>query len=546
MGFLSNIKTVSRVSRVVSVLASNSMSYYISQFGLKWHLPFFKRLSLKKTEPDSLPVRLRQSMEQLGGFYVKLGQFLSLRPDLVPEPYRIEFAKLQDRMAPLKFEEIKTILEKELNKKPEELFEDISEIPLGSASIAQVHLARLKSGGTVILKIKRPNIEDIFKEDIAVLYYIAKKIEHSKKYPNFSPAEFIQEFERYTSQELNFIIESDYLEKFCDYFKNDRNVKTPKPYKEFCTKNLLVMEYIKGKKLREFTAKELRSKRKAIAETLVTSLLKQIFEIGLFHADLHPGNVLVLGDHKIALIDFGIIGRFSEELQKKGTDLYISLILGDSEAVANALINIGRRTPEFNQVAFKRDVEEVINKWHNTALKQHRVTTMMHHLLDTSIQHNLKIPVDAILFAKALVTVEGTCLQLNPEFNFVKFSDPYIHKLAKKKLKSESSLRKFLENSKKLKEVAYSFPFESYDLVKKLNRGDITIDIDDIEIKNLATNISSSSTILSTTMIISAFIVALALILSGKLNLSQTLAIIIFISIILLAIVSFMIIKKRR
>lgn len=546
MGFLTGVKDIKRISQLVSVLASNSMGYYVEEFGLKWHLPFFKKITLNKAEPDSIPVRLRQSMEQLGGIYIKLGQFLSLRPDLAPEEYRVEFAKLQDRVNPLEFREIKLILQKELQRNPDELFDDISEMPLGSASIAQVHIARLKSGETVILKIKRPNVEELFKEDIEVLYYLTKKIESSKKYPNFSPTTFVGEFERYTNQELNFLVEAGYIEKFYNFFSKNDGIVIPKIYGDYTTKNLIVMQHIPGKKLRELTPKELKNKRKKIAETLVNSCLKQIFEIGTFHADLHPGNLILTKNNKIALIDFGIIGNLTEDMKSKGTNLYISLILGEPEEVANALISLGKKTKDFNQAAFQTEVTQVITAWHNTSLKQHRVTTMMHHLLDTSIKHGLQIPADAILLAKALVTVEGTCLQLDPQFNFVKFSQPYIEKLARQKLKSQSTLKKFLSQSKKFRDIAYNLPIQSYELIKKLNTGDITIDIDDIEIKNLSNNLLSSTTMLSTMLIISAFIVAMALILSGKLQLSQTSLIIIFISILIMTIVAFIIIKQRR
>ncbi len=545
MSFLTGVKDIKRISQLVSVLASNSMGYYIEEFGLKWHLPLFKKFTLNKSEPDSIPSRLRASMEQLGGIYIKLGQFLSLRPDLAPEEYRLEFAKLQDSIKPLEFEQIKSILKKELQKNPDELFDDISEVPIGSASIAQVHIAHLKTGETVILKIKRPGVEELFKEDIEILYYLAKKIESSKKYPNFSPTTFVEEFERYTNQELNFLIEAGYIEKFYNFFEKNDGIIIPKIYREFTTKNLIVMQHIQGKKLRELTQKELKNKRKNIAETLVNSCLKQIFEIGTFHADLHPGNLILTKNNKIALIDFGIIGTLTEDIKSKGTNLYISLILGEPEEVTNALMSLGKKTRNFNQSAFQAEVTQIITAWHNTSLKQHRITTMMHHLLNTSIKHGLQIPTDAILLAKALVTVEGTCLQLDPNFNFVKFSQPYIEKLAKQKLKSQSTLKKFLSQSKKFKDIAYNLPIQSYELIKKLNTGDITIDIDDIEIKNLANNISNSTTMLSTMLIISAFIVAMALILSGKLQLSQISLIIIFISILVMTIIAFIIIKRR-
>lgn len=546
MGFLTGVKDIKRISQVVSVLASNSMGYYIEGFGLKWHLPFFRKITLNKAEPDSIPSRLRASMEQLGGIYIKLGQFLSLRPDLAPEEYRIEFAKLQDRVNPLEFGQIKSILKKELQKNPEELFDDISEVPIGSASIAQVHIARLKSGETVILKIKRPDVEELFKEDIEVLYYLAKKIESSKKYMNFPPTTFVEEFERYTNQELNFLVEAGYIEKFHNFFEKNDGIVIPKIYREFTTKNLIVMQHIQGKKLRELTAKELKNKRKKIAEMLVNSCMKQVFEIGTFHADLHPGNIILTKNNKIALIDFGIIGNLTEEIKSNGTNLFISLILGDPEEITKSVISLGKKTREFNHLGLQEEITETITAWHNTSLKQYRISTMMHHLLDIAVKHGLKIPADAILLAKALVTVEGTCLQLDPNFNFVKFSQPYIENLAKQKLKSQSALKKFLLQSKKFKDIVYDIPFQSYELIKRLNTGEITLDIDDIEIKNLANNISSSTSMLSTTLIISAFIVAMALVLSGKLQLSQTSSIIIFISILIMTIMAFVIIKKRR
>ena len=248
----SNFKDAKRVKQVVSVMVAEGLGYFIDKMKLRWHLPLHKNLQFyhfTKKEHIPLQVRLRRSMETLGGAYIKLGQLLSLRPDLVPMDYCKEFEKLQDQVPAFPFSQVKKIVEEELGKPLSEIFSHFEEKPIGSASIGQVHRAKLKDGKEVVVKVQRPDIQELFHEDIDILYYLFGKLDKYYHYEHFSPLMILDEFERYTKKELDYCFEKRNLTRFGDNFKHSSFIKVPKAYDAYSTSSILTMEYLKGEKL---------------------------------------------------------------------------------------------------------------------------------------------------------------------------------------------------------------------------------------------------------------------------------------------------------
>ena len=268
------LQDIRRASRVIKVLWKHGFGRIIYDYGLQPHLSILQKVGPTPKElPHDLPVRLRSVLEELGGAYIKLGQLLSVRPDLIPQEYCDEFKKLQDSVDPVPFNQIQIFIEKNLRKNLSEIYSFVNKTPIGSASIAQVYRARLKNKKDVVIKVQRPFAREKFEEDIDIMHYIAKKLDAKFK-DTVPPTEIVNEFERYTQNELDFMHEARSIDRFYHAFENDAQVVIPHVFWQYSSKNVLTMEYFDGKKLSEIDAK---FDKKKIAQTIVDVIIKQIY-----------------------------------------------------------------------------------------------------------------------------------------------------------------------------------------------------------------------------------------------------------------------------
>ncbi len=500
-----------RAGHVVNVLFKHGMGYFVHEFGLKWHLPFFKRLSPKGKLPSDLPVRLRKAMEELGGAYLKLGQFLSLRPDLLPKEYCEEFRKLLDKVPPMQYSKVQAVIEQNLKGPAKVFFSHIDAQPIGSASIAQVHRAKLKNGRNVVIKVQRPEARQQFAADINIMCYVARKIEKHMGGMAISPLTIVREFERYTAQELNFVIEARYIDQFYQHFKKSGKVVIPQVHWSSTTSQVLTMDYIEGKKLTDFLSEATKAQRKQLARNIADAAFEQVLKLGVFHADLHPGNIIVLPGNKIGLLDFGIVGNLDETLIRQAVALYAGVVDKDPAAITKVLLNAGTVEQDADIEDFKRDVEGIINGWYGTELGKVRVTQMMQLLFESAVNHKVRMPVGFVLLGKALVTVEGTCLALDPEFNFVEYSQPRVMRLLKEHKRPKMLLKRFGRLSKDYAELIAGLPQQAEAVMERIKRGTIELNLKETDIKHLGMDLNRSSNRLSYAMLIAALLITAAM-----------------------------------
>jgi ubiquinone biosynthesis protein len=445
------------------------------------------------------------AFEELGGTFIKLGQLLSIRPDLIPIEYCEELKKLQDDVDPISYDLIKQVIEFEFKKPIKKIFKNFSSKPLASASIGQVHKAELIDGNIVAVKIQRPKIKEQILEDIEILYYLAGHFGIFFKNNPIDPLYIVEEFSHYTNIELNYLLESHNAKRFYENFKYNKDIIIPKIFDEYTTSKILTLEYIDGKKLKEI--KEFPkhfSKKKAIMIGF-DAAMKQIFEDGFFHADLHPGNILVKGK-KIAFIDFGITGSMRKQFRKEAINLFLSLMNHDSDSISDVLLRISYNKKITNEEDFKREVFEVIDNWYGSSIKQELVTIMLYRLLRISGKYGLKMPRDLVLLGKATVTLEGVCRTYDPDFDFIKESQPYFRKILKKDILIEP--KEVINHYRKMKHFAYNLPDYASSIIKKFESGNFHLDIDSSDLRKLSYEIDKSSNRLAYGMIISAFIIA--------------------------------------
>jgi ubiquinone biosynthesis protein len=352
-----------------------------------------------------------------------------MRPDLVPLQFCEEFSKLLDDVSPEPIETSLEILEKELGKPANSLFSHIDPRPLGSASVAQVYKARTKTGQPVAIKIQRPNISAQFREDIEVMRFIAQKM--SRAVPEINTALIIDEFERYTKKELDFTTEAHNIDTIREG-NTLRNITIPKVYWETTTEKVLTLEYLDGKKVTQITTTQPK-----LARELLDTFVQQVFEIGTFHADLHPGNILLMNNTHLGLLDFGIVGHLDKKTRDFGLALYTGIATGDNETVTDVLLSFGMTSQKTNERLFSIEVKNALENWQDSSPTKRRITHLFHELFNISSKHSIALPRDIVLLAKGMVTVEATARHLDPKIDFMAHTEPKIVALLKKKKTSK-------------------------------------------------------------------------------------------------------------
>ena len=500
---------VKRASRVITVLARNGFAGLIRQYGLGWHIPFLSSLLMPAKTPKDGPLKLRMAIEELGGAYLKFGQFLSLRPDLLPHEYCEEFRKLLDEVTPEPYEVIKKIVEAELKSPIESAFSSFDKKPAGSASIAQAHRAVLKNGNHVVVKIIRPRIAKQFEEDIDILNYFARVVEKHLK-NSISPSQIVSEFEAFTHRELDLVYEGRAIDTFHKFFSKSNTIVIPQVYWKYTTSRMLVMEYIPGTKLTQVHEKSLK-----LAQQLTDAMFEQFFVLKTFHADPHPGNIIITPRKKLALIDFGIVGAVDDRMSALGIKMLMALVNKDSDAACKVLLEVGEKTPMTNEKRFCYKVREIMNGWYDTDYGRTRYTHMVHLLFNECIAEHIKMPQDLILLGKAAVTAEATCLLLYPEFPFQEYAGKKMQEIMKEKLKPSKIGKRVMKDAVDVLSDLRKIPKETRDVLSRLQRGDLAIDLSHTDIRHLGWDVELSSNRLSYAILTASLLVTGAMLIDA-------------------------------
>ncbi len=421
------------------------------------------------------PSRLRKIFEELGGAFLKIGQLLSLRPDLVPQEYCEEFSKLQDAVPPFPYEEARKILEKEFKKPLKSIFSSFDSKPVAAASIGQVHAAKLKNGKKVAVKIQRPAIRETIEADLDILEYLAQTIQKHHPQDIVDLPEIVEEFKHYTENELDYEKEAKNIDAIRNNQSSQMSIQIPSVYWEYTTEKVLVMEYIEGKPLTQLLIHHASFPRKKIAKLVTQAIFSQIFEHGLFHADPHPGNLFLLKGGRIAFLDFGIVGHLTREMQEQVTNLFVALIQHDVEALAETMARIGfvHRNTDMNQL--KEDLRDTLGKYYNAGLHRIHFSELLPHAIQAARHNHIRLPNNFVLLAKCAITLEGLCRTMDPTFNLVATSQPLVEKLIARRLQPAYLVQKTLRTVKNITAFAQDLPKLSNQLTATLVHSDSDI-----------------------------------------------------------------------
>ena len=383
--------------------------------------------------------RFRDVLVELGPSFVKLGQILSSRPDVLPAAMIAELAGLQDAVPPFPMSEVRTVIETALKKPLEEVFASIEETPLASASIAQVHRAVLKNGDAVVVKVQRPGIEPTIRSDVTLLRLLARLLESSiEEMGIYQPTGIVDEFERHLLSELDFASEAGNLRAFAKVNAARDWIVIPRVYEEFSRRTVLVMSEIRGIKISDVPDGDPRYDKKVLATRLIEAAFCQLFEDGLFHGDPHPGNLLVLEGNRLALLDLGSVGRLSKSMQETIVVLVLSISLRDADTVARLLYKVGIPDDRINLARFSSDIHEILDRYLGLKLNDIDSPTLLRDLLDLAMRYRIKVPKEYALLGKASITIEGIIRKLSPELDVAAVALPYAKRLLAERYNPQS------------------------------------------------------------------------------------------------------------
>ena len=485
-------RDIGRLRHIAQVFLKHGFGHLITQIGLHWSVPFRRRWAQATYEPppgaDNAPVRLRRAFEELGPTFIKFGQVLSGRPDLVTTPYAEEFKKLRDEVPPFSFAASKKIVEAELGAPLLELFASFDEAPVAAASIAQVHNAVLADGSEVVVKVRRPGIEKTIETDISILSAVANLLEkHVPDSRVFNPSGIVDEFARTVRKEMDFLAEADNAVKFGDIFKDSDVLYIPEVYSSLTSRKVLTMERITGIRISDVAALDAAGfDRCALARNGAQAFFKQVLEDGFFHADPHPGNMFVMDDGRVGLVDFGMVGRLTEENMELIADTFLALVNKDFDGLVQQYINMGFVTEAADLDTFKRefknDLVELIEPLYGKTLSQIRLGDYIERITTLAVQYHLKFPRNLILMDKALLTVEALGRELDPDFDFIEVARPYAARLVKKRYSPIRFSHRLRRNALDLAEFVDNLPHQFRVIIRKIMKDDVHVGM---EVKHL-------------------------------------------------------------
>ena len=495
-----------RLREIIKVLSKYEFGYLIEKIKLKHKIPFispsYDYESLEELD-ESTPERLRLVLQDLGPTFIKLGQTLSTRPDLVGEKISNEFAKLQDDNPPIEFEVVKTTLEHELGSPIESVFSSFDAEPLGSASIGQVHRGVLKTGEEVAVKIQKPGVEHIIKSDISIMEFLAKRIDnYVPQFKIYNVPGIVEEFKRSILKEIDYENEAINLKRFSYNFKEDETVKVPLLYSDYSTLKVITMELIVGTKVSDVTEAE-GFDLNLIAERGAVSYFKQVIDYGFFHADPHPSNIYIMDNNVVCYIDFGMMGVLDDDFKHNLAELIIYFIDNNVGGMIEQLTYMGMIDEKVDSRSLKYDLTDLMYKYYGTELNE--VHGGMNDLIHLMRKYHVSMPREFVLLARGIGMVEETGERLDPTFNAVEVCRPIIKGVIRKKLTPLNFIEYLKKNVIEMEHVLKSVPKTITKTLYKLEEGEIRIKVEHEGLERI-TNKLSMALILSALLIGSSMI----------------------------------------
>jgi ubiquinone biosynthesis protein len=484
MALNNTFKNLNRTREIIAVLIKYGFEDFIANSTLRNLVTESMRIRWLRDEKPVLEYtrweRVRMAAEELGPTFIKLGQILSNRPDIIPDELVKEFEKLQDRVAPFPFAQVKIIIEKETRHHISEMFEEFDEKPMASASIGQVHKAKLKSGEEVVVKVQRAEVEEIIKLDLGIITEGVKRMDrYLKKQGILNAEEVVRVFERAITKELDYLNEARTIDRFRTTYRARTDFYVPKAYREFSTKKVLIMEFAKGCKITDVKQlKEWGISPARIVEKGMDIYLSQIFEFGYFHGDPHPGNVLVNEEGTIILLDFGMVGQLMPKDKYAFAGIFIAMSRHDARDMANQLRKLAIEDNITDMRQFIYDLNDLIDDYSYLDVSESSIQDVIERLQKIMYDYHITVPGSVFLIFRAFAILEGIGKKLHPNFKMYEFIRPYGQRLLTEQLKPENLAHEAAQRFSTLTSFINSFPQELRGVLQQVSKGKLHSEIE--------------------------------------------------------------------
>jgi ubiquinone biosynthesis protein len=512
LGWVKSRRQLNRARHIGAVLVRHGLAELAMRLGLEGRL----RLG-RKTRPGvaalSVPERLVRALEDLGPTFIKLGQLLSTRPDLLPPDYLKALSNLQDNVPRIQFPEVERVVAAETCRLPDDIFAEFDREPVAAASLAQVHRARLKTGEEVAVKVQRPRIADVIDADLAILASVARFVErHQPDLAVYDPVGLVSEFGRSLRLELDFIHEGQNADICRRNFADDGTVAIPKVYWDHTTRRLLVLDLFAGIKATDAAGLERAGiGRGELARTGTHAYMKMVFEHGFFQPDPHPGNLVVMADGKLGIIDFGMFSRIDTDTRDMLVDMLIAAYRQDGARLTRLVLKAGSKSARTDEPALRADIQDLLDRYYGASLRDMSLGRVMRELLAVSRRHRVAVPAGLSMLMRGIATAEGLGLLIDPEFNFVEEMKPFLERLARRRFGPLGWLKDLRRAEADFESLARDLPSDLRQISDWLKRGEIKLQIDHEELRQIVRNLSRSNNQLAAAIVLAAIIIGASL-----------------------------------
>lgn len=507
---------LSRLREIINVFARAGFSYLVSQLGLG-HLISLPWRQVQGPGPlASAGEKLRVALEQLGPTFIKLGQIMSTRPDILPLEIISSLRRLQDEVAPFLPDLVRQQVEKELGVPTETVFAWFDREPLAAASIGQVHRARLVTGEEVVVKVRRPGIEETVETDLDILFTLARLAKaHTAWGEIYDFVAMVEEFARTIRQEMDFAQEGRNADRLRENMAELSGVRVPHVFWEYTTTGVLVLEYVPGLKLNDLDrVRQAGLDTSVLATNLIQAFLYQVLDKGFFHADPHPGNLAALPDGTIVFMDFGMMGSLTRQRQEQFGQLILGLLRRNSRQIVRTISEMGIVPKGTDILQLRRDVDRLRNRYYEVPFQEIHLGKAVQEILELAFKYRIQLPSEFTYLAKALITLEGLALDLDPDLAIVKIAEPVGRRLLRQQYGYQSLRRRIQEHLEDLAEV----PSLLYEIVSQAASGNLAVHLEHegltkvlAQISRLVSQLSLSLVLLSFSIVMSGLVIGSAL-----------------------------------
>ena len=489
------IHDLNRLREVSSVIARHGFGAYLERVRLGGAAP--RPAPVDGSPPGPAPTdgrnaaRFRQMLVDLGPTYVKLGQLLSSRPDILPAAWIAELSLLQDSCDPVPVADIRREIESGLGRPVGELFAWLDPVPVASASIAQVHRARTHGGADVAVKVQRPGVREQFESDLGLLTYVARLLEALVEETGiYTPSDIVEEFDRAIHEELDFANEARNARDVAAASKDLSFVVVPAVHASLSSSTVLTLDFVDGLKVTDLAGREGYDPQR-VARNLIDAAFRQLFTGGIFHGDPHPGNLLVLPGDRIAYLDFGLVGRIGRPMQEALVTLLVAVALRDPETVARVLYRIGVPEAHTPITSLRDDISGILDRYLGLKLDQIRSSTLLTDMLDLAVRHKIKVPREYALLCKSSVTIEGVIRGLYPGLDIMEVGLPYAKEMLFSRFQPGDASGALMKSMLKLQGLAEDVPSQLSQILADLEGGKFRVHVRSESLDRLADNVRS-------------------------------------------------------